>query len=111
MIKFLPFEENGYIGMKAYEDDSVLGLCTFTVNGYKMIFETVSCEDDIITEGLARAAMNYGANRNAYIAEIKKENFCPAFDRLGFKGDGVMSVEIPEALTSTGCSCPHSKPF
>lgn len=111
MIKFLPFEENGYIGMKAYENESELGSCTFTLNGYSMIFETVSCEDDIIIEGLARAAMNYGANRNAYIAEIKKEHFCPAFERLGFKDDEVMSVEIPEALTSTGCSCSDSKSF
>lgn len=110
MIRFLPFEKDGLAGMRAFEKDSELGFCTFSLDGYKMIFAEICSDDDIITEGLARAAMNYGANRNAYIAEIKKEQFCPAFERLGFNGDEVMSVEIPEALTS-GCSCPHSKPF
>ena len=110
MIRFLPFEENGVIGMRAYENDSELGFCTFSLDGFNMEFIDVSCEDDIITEGLARAAMNYGANKNAYIAKIRKEHFCPAFSRLGFTGGEAMSVEIPEALTS-GCSCPHSKPF
>lgn len=110
MIKFLPYEEAGLVGMKAFENDNVLGFCTFTLCGFNMNFEEIRCDDDIITEGLARASMNYGANKNAYIAKIKKEHFCPAFERLGFKGEEVMSVEIPEALTS-GCSCPHSQPF
>lgn len=110
MIRFLPFEENGVIGMRAYENESELGFCTFSLDGYNMSFAEVNCDDDVITEGLARAAMNYGANKNVYIAKIRKEHFSPAFGRLGFKGDEVMSVEIPEALTS-GCSCPHSEPF
>ncbi len=106
MIKFLPFEDNGLVGMRASENDSELGFCTFLLTGFNMEFIDVCCEDDIITEGLARAAMNYGANKNAYIARIRKEHVCPAFIRLGFKGDDVLDVEIPEALTS-GCSCPH----
>lgn len=107
MIKFLPFEDdNGLIGMKAFENENVLGFCTFSLSGFNMEFVEICCEDDIITEGLARAAMNYGANKNAYIARIRKEHNCPAFVRLGFKGQDILDVEIPEALTS-GCSCPH----
>ena len=110
MIKFLPFEENGTFGMKAFENESQLGFCTFTLDGYNMKFLQMSGNDDIIVEGLARAALNFAANKNAYIAKADKALMCPAFQRLGFDGDDVMSVEIPEALTS-GCSCPHSKPF
>ncbi len=110
MIKFLPFENGALFEMKAFENDAVLGFCTFSLDGYNMKFEEIRCEDDIIIEGLARAAMNFAANKNAYIAKIDKAHFCAAFKRLGFDGDEVMSVEIPEALTS-GCSCPHSKPF
>lgn len=110
MIKFLPFETNGLFGMKASENENDLGFCTFNLNGYNMTFEEISCDDDIIIEGLARAAMNFAANRNAYIAKIKKAHFCAAFKRLGFEGEDILSVEIPEALTS-GCNCPHSKPF
>ena len=59
-----------------------------------------------ISEGLARAAMNYAANRFAYIAEISKELSSSAFIRLGFSGENVLRVEIPEALMS-GCTCGH----
>lgn len=106
MIRFIPFENNDIIGMKAVENDNEIGFCTFKVNGFDMDFISVECSDDIITEGLARAAMNYGANRYAYIAKIKKEYASPAFIRLGFSGEDILCVEIPVALTS-GCSCGH----
>ncbi len=110
MIKFIPFEDADSIGMKALDGENEVGVCTFAIDGYFMNFLSVDCSDDIITEGLARAAMNYGANRNAYIAKISMEFSAPAFLRLGFSGDEELSVEIPEALTS-GCSCNHAKPF
>ena len=78
----------------------------FVINGFEMFFTSVICSDDIIIEGLARAAMNYAANRYAYIAKVEKINVTPAFLRLGFSGDDILSVEIPVALTS-GCSCEH----
>ncbi len=104
MIRFIPFEKNGAIGVTALDGENEIGCCTFSISGYFMTFESVECEDDIITEGLARSAMNYSANRNAYIAKIKKELSSPAFKRLGFEGDEILSVEIPEALAS-GCTC------
>ena len=110
MIKFITHDDDGTYVTKALENEVQLGLCTFTVSGFDMKFEAVSCKDDIIIEGLARAAMNFAANRNAYIAKIKSEHMCAAFKRLGFSGDNEPSVEIPEALTS-GCSCSHEKPF
>ena len=106
MIRFVSFENGDIIGIKAVENDSEIGFCTFKVFGFDMEFISVECNDDIITEGLARSAMNYGANRYAYIAKIKKENASAAFKRLGFTGDDVLSVEIPVALT-LGCSCGH----
>lgn len=106
MIKFVPFEVDGIIGIKAIENDNDIGSCTFDIKGFDMIFVSVDCDDDIVTEGLARSAMNYAANRNAYIAKISKQLVTPAFIRLGFFGDDILSVEIPVALT-TGCSCGH----
>lgn len=106
MIRFLPFENGDVIGMKAVENDNEIGRCTFKIDGFDMEFISVECDDDIIVEGLARAAMNYSANRFAYIAKIEKKNVSPAFLRLGFNGDEILTVEIPVALTS-GCSCGH----
>ena len=107
MIKFVPYENNDLSGIKAYESENVIGSCEFKLSGYNMLFVSVDCADDIITEGLARAAMNYAANRNAYIAQINNELSSSAFIRLGFKGNDLLSVEIPEALAS-GCTCGHS---
>lgn len=106
MIKFIPFENGTAAGITAIDGDREIGRCEFALEGYNMTFISVDCSDDIITEGLARVAMNYGANRNAYIANIKKELSCAAFIRLGFSGENVLSVEIPEALAS-GCTCSH----
>lgn len=107
MISFLPFEEKDGVTFKAFDSETELGSCRFTLSGYDMLFTAVSCEDDIMAEGLARAAMNYAANRNAYIAKIGKDIVCPAFLRLGFEGDEILSAEIPQALSS-GCSCGHN---
>ena len=72
MINFVPEIGEEIITFTAYEEEKNLGNCTFRLDGYKMYFLTVDCGDDIIAEGLARAAMNYAANRNAYIAKISK---------------------------------------
>ncbi len=106
MIKFVPFEYDGVIGIKAVENENDIGFCTFEISGFDMTFLSVECKDDIVTEGIARSAMNYGANRNAYIAKISKQLASPAFNRLGFSGDDILCAEIPVALT-TGCSCGH----
>ncbi len=106
MIRFIPYDSENVVGMKAVENDNEIGCCTFKINGFDMEFISVDCADDIIIEGLARASMNYAAIRYAYIAKIEKKNVSPAFLRLGFTGEDVLSVEIPVALTS-GCSCGH----
>ena len=110
MIKFVPFENEDVLGMKVLDGETQAGFCTFSLDGYFMTFDSVECSDDILTEGLARAAMNFAANRNAYIAKINTNLSSPAFERLGFSGDDILSVEIPEALAS-GCSCGQAKPF
>lgn len=104
MIKFIPFNRDGITEITALDGDNAIGSCTFSIDGYFMSFNSVDCNDDIITEGLARSAMNYAANRNAYIAKISKDISSAAFVRLGFSGDDMLCVEIPEALAS-GCTC------
>lgn len=107
MIRFLPCEANS---MKAYEGDKEVGICSFSIDGYTMTFETLTAENDdaIITEGLIRASMNYAANRGAYISKVKKGVAQSVFEFLGFKGNDILSAEIPEVLTA-GCGCSHNK--
>lgn len=107
MISFLPEEKENSVAFTAYSGDEVLGRCEFFLDGNEMTFLSVDCDDAVITEGLARSAMGYAATRNGYIAKIKKTLSSSAFDILGFTGDDILSVEIPQALTS-GCTC-HKK--
>ncbi len=107
MISFLPIEEENGVVFRAVDGENEIGRCRMILNGYDIEFVSVECDDDVITEGLARSAMNYAANRMAYIARIKKSIVKPAFIRLGFEGEEMLSVEIPQALTS-GCSCNHN---
>jgi len=105
MIRFVPDTAQAEIKITAFDGDEYAGKCSFTVDGYFMDFVSVECSDDLITEGLARAAMNCAANRSVYIARIKKELSSQAFERLGFAGEETLSVEIPQALGSGCCSC------
>lgn len=102
MIRFIPYETNK---MKAFEADSEIGTISFEINGFDMTIKSLSADDDIIAEGLIRSALNYGANRGAYIAKVGNGIYENVFRRLGFKGDNILSAEIPEALT--GCCCSH----
>lgn len=88
----------------AAESGDKLGTCEFSYLGYKMNITAIDCADDIIIEGLLRAAMNYGANRMVYICTVTKNMLCPALTRLGYSDDK-LTVEIPEALSSSHCKC------
>lgn len=107
MIRFLPFESDS---MKAFDGEKEVGICSFSIDGYVMTFNSLTADNDdpIITEGLIRSAMNYAANRGAYISKVKKGTAQNVFEFLGFKGDDVLSAEIPEVLTA-GCGCSHNK--
>ncbi len=102
MIRFVPFETDT---MKAFEADNEIGTATFAVNGFEMTLKTLNATDDIIAEGLIRSVLNYGANRGAYMAKVEKGIYENVFRKLGFKGEELLSAEIPEALTGSCCSC------
>ena len=102
MIRFIP---SGTDMMKAFEADTEIGTASFEISGFDMMLKSLTAADDLIAEGLIRSALNYGANRGAYTAKVESGIFENVFRRLGFKGEDVLSAEIPEALT--GCCCSH----
>ncbi len=101
MIRFIPSELNA---MKAFDADNEIGYATFEIQGYEMIIKTLTAYDDIIAEGLIRSVLNYGANRGAYISKVRNGLYENVFRKLGFKGEEILSSEIPEALTGSCCS-------
>lgn len=120
MIRFVPVtsdklgepfssEKNlcGYIGYDLSADGAECGKCVFRLNGYTMdvCFVEALNSDAETQEGLIRSALNYGANRGAYIAFYKADDAVSVARVLGFEEDesGVLSGEIPELLKGSCC--------
>ena len=105
MLSFKPFdEEEGFARYRAVLENTQCGECSFSYSGYEMRFISIDTLDDIIAEGLMRSAMNYCATRGMYISAIEPGMLSPAARRLGFS-DNNLTVEIPEALSSSECKC------
>ncbi len=105
MLVFRPADEKeNEAAYEAVLDGVNCGRVEFEYSGYRMKYTAVSCADDIVTEGLLRSSMNYCANRGVYACEIGADMLSPAAKRLGFR-ESELIVDIPDALTSTSCSC------
>lgn len=91
----------------AFDDDEIRrGRIVFYLDGYSMeiIYTDVCDEDDETYEGLIRSALNYGANRNAYIAYYSAEKATGVAKLLGFEEQGdKLSGEIPFLLQGRCC--------
>lgn len=94
----------GYIG---FEGDEIIGKCSLFVDGSKVYVKSVDFPEDKpdVGEGLMRAALNFGANRNAYYAYCSCENAVSIMELMGFEeNDGVFSGDIPTLLGGS-CGC------
>ncbi len=90
----------------ALEDDAILGKCLVEVTGYTCaISELVQTgADKLVTEGLVRAALNFAANRGAYLASCSIVQIADVLKMLGFSEEnGVFRGEIPELLQGSCC--------
>jgi hypothetical protein len=93
----------GYIGYDL-ADSSECGRCVFHLNDYSMNVDFVTADDDEIAEGLIRSALNYCANRGAYIAYYLAEQNKNVAAALGFsENNGKLNGEIPELLKGSCC--------
>lgn len=101
--------DNGYL-YGAYcgfeEDGTPLGSCLFSIKGYNCYIISIDCdyEDKLLVEGYIRAALNFCANRNAYMAHCNLEDVSSVLQLLGFeKNDNVFSGDIPSLLKGSCC--------
>jgi len=111
MIEFRPVIEsdksefeykdiNGFFGYIAIEDGvKEVGNCLSRLDGYCINILSLSADDSITAEGLIRSALNFGANRGAYIAKMTEVSASSIAESMGFQyKDGVLTGEIPELL-------------
>lgn len=90
-----------------YEDDgTAVGSCLFSIDGYNCYINSIDCdyEDKILVEGYIRAALNFCANRNAYMAHCNIEDVSSVLQVLGFeKNNNLFSGDIPSLLKGSCC--------
>ena len=86
------------------------GECTGTVlvgvqNGKCFIYDiALKSDDPLLCEGLIRSALNFAANRGAYMAYCGLEEQKEVLEYLGFeKTTDTYSGEIPELLKGSCC--------
>ncbi len=119
MLKFVPLDYkaldnpfclddtlNGYIGYDLDNNAVECGKCVFRLNGYRMeiLFVSATDSDAETIEGLIRSALNFGGNRNVYIAEFKAENGIEVAKMLGFENENNLLIgDIPTLLKGSCC--------
>ena len=94
----------GYIGFD--EEGKNVGKCFMKVIDSKCFISSMDCDltDKLLVEGFMRAALNFCAHRNAYMAYSKDERIKDVLLLLGFENnDGVYSGDIPTLLKGSCC--------
>lgn len=101
------FVYGGYIGFA--KDNVKIGKVFMKVQDTKCIISSLDCDvsDKLLVEGFIRAALNFCANRNAYMAYCDDERIQSVLLLLGFEeNNGIFSGDIPTLLK--GSCCKHS---
>lgn len=92
-------------------DDVDYGFCLFD---YEQLTVTVlaleySDEHNFLPECLVKSALNYAANRGAYIAQSSNMKIKKELLDLGFKQEGdLLTAEIPKVMEGKCCSCKNN---
>ncbi|MEI6580070.1 MAG: hypothetical protein WCN92_11510 [Eubacteriales bacterium] len=100
-LKIIFGAEKGFIGYAAELDDVIVGKCLFKIENTLVSIYNLDFiqEESDIGEGLFRAALNFAANRNAYIARIEHFKGNEFVIKFGFTlNNGFYEAEIPCVL-------------
>ena len=93
-----------YLGID--EDGNAVGKCLMKINGYNCEVVSIYCDysDKLLVEGFLRAALNFCANRSAYMAYCSIKEIKDVLQYLGFENEnGVYSGDIPTLLKGSCC--------
>ena len=93
-----------YIGVD--EEQNYVGKCLMSIDVYKCYIESINCDytDKLLVEGFLRSALNFCANRSAYMAYCRIDDISDVLLHLGFENNNdVYSGDIPTLLKGSCC--------
>lgn len=94
----------GYFGIA--QGNKEVGKVFVKTADTKCFISSLECDisDKLLVEGFIRAALNFSANRSAYMAYCSDERISDVLLMLGFeKNNGVYSGDIPTLLKGSCC--------
>lgn len=94
----------GYVGKAS--DEKEVGKIFMKVSCTKCYISSLECDisDNLLVEGFIRAALNFCANRSAYMAYCSDVRIKDVLLLLGFEeNNGVYSGDIPTLLKGSCC--------
>lgn len=101
------FADNTYGAYLGFdEDENPVGKCLMSVKEYNCYIHKLDCDylDKLLVEGFIRAALNFCANRNAYMAHCEIGAISDVLTYLGFENNnGIYSGDIPTLLKGSCC--------
>ncbi|MCH5189222.1 MAG: hypothetical protein J1F37_01530 [Oscillospiraceae bacterium] len=98
------FIYGGYIGINP--DGANVGKIFIKICDTKCYISSLQCDisDELLVEGFLRAALNFCANRSAYMAYCRDVRIKNVLLTLGFEeNNGVYSGDIPTLLKGSCC--------
>lgn len=93
-----------YVGFD--DDGKAVGKCLMKIKGYNCFILSIDCDysDKLLVEGFIRAALNFCANRSAYMAHCGISEIQDVLLYLGFENiNGVYTGDIPTLLKGSCC--------
>lgn len=106
-IKKLYNKEDGYAYV-GIENNKMLGSCYFNIKKYTVEIIKIDFPQDmpVFAEGLIRSALNFAANRGAYMVKCCQENVKSVLETMNFENkNGCYIGDIPTLLGGTCSNC------
>ncbi len=103
-FKNTPMADNEIL-FEAMDGEVCLGKCLINIFDYAEIISLTLCNDFFIAQGLVKAALNYAAIRNIYMARFTDTSAFGIAKAMNFQlVNGVYESDIPTILMGSCCN-------
>ncbi|MDD2362527.1 MAG: hypothetical protein PHH84_06180 [Oscillospiraceae bacterium] len=111
MVSIVPADEDflaelnitpgsSFFCLNAFDGKQSVGYVIFRLDGRQVVIISLETEDEVIADGLIRAALNSSREKGAVIAVCRIKTIYSILKKIGFNEDGSnLSAEINEVLT------------
>ena len=102
-------EKDGFV-LSMTDGGEWKGYCLYTYTQDRLVIHRTETDDELLGEGLVRAAVNIANNRSISLAVCEDMRFADMLCRLGFVNtESGCSVQVQDFFKPCCCGCAHKK--